>query len=170
MMQRCRALNNISSMSAIITALSSTAITDLHLTWAHTSRKSALVGLLRYSQPTGGFAGYRSLLRQAEGPCVPFITMFLTEMNHVQDQFSDTEGRIYFHQRTRWYEIITAMLRFQSRPYDIPAEEPTINFIEGHLREGSCCDPGWFWKRSQEIQKAEVTHADIRKGLEAAGF
>jgi len=170
MMQKCRALNNISSMSAIITALSSTAITGLHLTWGHTSRRSSLDGLLRYSEPTGGFAGYRTLLQQAEGPCVPFITMFLTEMVHVQDQFSETEERISFYQRTRWYEIITAMLRFQSRPYNIATDEPTACFIEGHLREGSCCDPGWFWKRSQEIRQAEVTHADIRKGLEAAGF
>lgn len=168
--EKCRALNNISSMSAIITALSSTVITQLQLSWAHTSRKSALDELLRYSEPTGGFAGYRSLLQQAEGPCVPFITMFLTEMAHVQDQFSETEGRISFYQRTRWYETITTMLRFQSRPYNIAVNAAIINFIEAHLREGSCCDPSWFWKKSQETQKAEVTHADIRKGLEDAGF
>lgn len=170
MVQKCRALNNISSMSAIITALSSTVITGLQLTWAHTSRKCVLDGLLQYSEPTGGFAGYRTLLQQAEGPCVPFITMFLTEMAHVGDQFSDSEGRISFYRLTRCYEAITAMLMFQSRPYNIAVDESMINFIESHLREGSCCDPGWFWKRSQDTQKAEVTHADIRKGLEAAGF
>ena len=169
-MQRCRAINNISSMSAIITALSSTVITALQLTWAHTSRKPALDALLRHSEPTGGFAGYRILLQQTEGPCVPFITMFLTEMAHIQDQFTEADGRISFHRRTRWYETITAMLRFQSRPYYITADESTINFIQSYLREGSCCDPGWFWKRSQEIQKDEVTHADITKGLERAGF
>jgi son of sevenless len=156
-------------MSAIITALSSTVITGLQLTWAYTCRKSALDGLLRYSEPTGGFAGYRILLQQAEGPCVPFITMFLTEMAHV-GQLSGTEGRISFYQRARWYDTITAMLMFQSRPYRIAVDEQTVNFIEGHLREGSCCDPGWFWRRSLETQRAEVTHADIRKGLEAAGF
>ena len=156
-------------MSAIITALSSTVITGLQLSWARTCRKSTLDGLLRYSDPTGGFAKYRALLQQAEGPCVPFITMFLTDMVRV-DQISGTEGRISFYQRTRWYETITAMLMFQSRPYKIAADEPTLNFIEGHLREGSCCDPGWLWKKSQEIQRAEATHADIRRGLEAAGF
>ena len=156
-------------MSAIITALSSTAITGLQLTWAHTCRKSVLDGLLRHNDPTGGFAGYRILLQQAEGPCVPFITMFLTEMSHV-DQFSSAEGQISFYQRARWYDTITTMLMFQSRPYDIAADGTTINFIEGHLREGSCCDPGWFWKKSLETQKAEVMHADIRRGLEAAGF
>jgi len=167
--ERCRALNNISSMSAIITALSSTVITGLQLSWAHTCRKSVLDGLLQHSEPTGGFAGYRMLLQQAEGPCVPFITMFLTEMVHV-DQISATEGRISFYQRARWFDTITAMLMFQSRPYNIAADEPTIDFIESHLRESCCCDPGWFWRRSLEIQRAEVTHADIRRGLEAAGF
>lgn len=170
MIQKCRVLNNISSMSAIITALSSTVITGLQLSWAYTSRKSVLDGLLRHSEPTGGFAGYRILLHQAEGPCVPFITMFLTEMVHVQDQFPRVEGRISFSQRARWYEIIMAMLIFQARPYNIAVNEPMINFIEGHLQEGSCCDPSWFWKKSQETQTAEATHADIRKGLEAAGF
>jgi len=156
-------------MSAIITALSNTVITGLQLTWARTSRKSVLDGLLLYSDPTGGFAKYRTLLRQVEGPCVPFITMFLTDMVRV-DQFSGTEGRISFYQRTRWYEAITAMLMFQSRPYKIAADEQTINFIEGHLREGSCCDPGLLWKRSLKIQEDEAKHADIKKGLEAAGF
>jgi len=167
--EMCRKLNNISSMSAIITALSNTVITGLQLTWARTSRKSVLDGLLLYSDPTGGFAKYRTLLRQVEGPCVPFITMFLTDMVRV-DQFSGTEGRISFYQRTRWYEAITAMLMFQSRPYKIAADEQTINYIEGHLREGSCCDPGLLWKRSLKIQEDEAKHADIKKGLEAAGF
>jgi len=167
--ERCRGLNNISSMSAIITALSSTVITALQLTWAGTSRKSVLDGLLWYSDPTGGFAKYRILLQQVEGPCVPFITMFLTEMVHAE-QFSGTEGRISFYQCTRWYEAITAMLMFQSRPYKIAADKLTIRFIEGHLREGSCRDPGWFWKKSLDLKKDEETRADIRSCLEAAGF
>jgi len=28
----------------------------------------------------------------------------------------------------------------------------------------------WFWEKSQEVQQSELAHADIRKGLEAAGF
>jgi son of sevenless-like protein len=95
--------------------------------------------------------------------------MFLTEMAHV-DQISGTEERISFYQRARWFDTITAMLMFQSPSYNIAADESIINLFEGHLREGSCCDPGWFWKKSMETQRAEVTHADIRRGLEAAGF
>lgn len=159
-------------MSAIIIALSSTVITRLHLTWAHVSRKSNLDSLLRHNEPTGGFAGYRTLLQQADGPCVPFITMFLTDIIHVQEHFSDqdVDGRICFYQRARWYEIITNMLRFQFRPYSLAVGESTMTFIETHLKEGALRDPNWFWSKSQEVQHSELAHADIRKGLEAAGF
>jgi len=169
--EKCRLLNNFSSMSAIIIALSSTVITRLHLTWAHVGRKSNLDALLRHNEPTGGFAGYRALLQQAEGSCVPFITMFLTDIIHVQEQFvRQGEGHICFFQRARWYEIITNMLRFQSRPYSIAPSESTQNFVDMHLREGMQKDQNWYWTRSQEVQHSELAHADIRKGLEAAGF
>jgi len=157
-------------MSAIIIALSSTVITRLHLTWAHVGRKSNLDALLRHNEPTGGFAGYRALLQQAEGPCVPFITMFLTDIMHVQEQYKQADDQINFFQRARWYEIITNMLKFQSRPYNIAPSDSTTQFIETHLREVIVKDQNWYWTRSQEVQLSELAHADIRKGLEAAGF
>ncbi|KAJ3505638.1 hypothetical protein NLJ89_g7311 [Agrocybe chaxingu] len=169
--EKCRVLNNFASMSSIIIALSSVVISRLHVTWGHVGRKSQLDVLLRYNEPTGGFAGYRQLLNTAEGPCVPFITMFLTDIIHAYEQFDSQEGgQIYFFQRARWHEIITKMLKFQSRPYCLPASESTMNFIEGHLRDGNQRDQNWYWNRSQELQHSELAHADIRKGLEAAGF
>lgn len=162
-------MNNIASMSATINALSSTVITRLQLTWAHVGRKSALDALLRHNEPTGGFSGYRSL-NNVEGCCVPFIGMYLTDMVHIHDQFNDEDGRICFLQRQRWYEAISVMLRYQSRPYDIAENESTMNLIWKHLQEDSNRDQSWFWRKSQDIQQKELANADIRKGLEAAGF
>jgi son of sevenless-like protein len=157
-------------MSAVINALSSTVISSLTLTWAYVGRKSTLDGLLRHNEPTGGFSGYRNLLQNVDGPCVPFIGMYLTDLVHVQDQFSDEGGRICFFQKLKWYETVSAMLRYQSKPYDIHENDTTLKFIEEHLRENYNKDPNWFWSRSQEIQETEITDADLRKGLEAAGF
>jgi son of sevenless len=157
-------------MSAVINALSSTAISRLPLTWAYVGRKSGLDGLLRHNEPTGGFSGYRSLLQNVDGSCVPFLGMYMTDLVHIQDQFSDDNGRICFFQRQRWYETITAMLRYQSKPYDIAENDSTLKFIEEHLHEGSTKDQNWFWSKSQEIEETELAHADIRKGLDAAGF
>jgi son of sevenless-like protein len=154
-------------MAAIVTALSATVLTQLHMTWAHVNRKSTLEALLRYNEPMGGFSGYRSLLQQAEGSCVPFITMYLTDIIHANRHSREENDIIFFFQRARWREVITQMLKFQLRPYKIAPSESTTQFIETHLREA---DDNWFWQRSRELQHAETAHADIRKGLEAAGF
>ncbi|KAF9486355.1 ras GEF [Pholiota conissans] len=170
--EKCRLLNNIASMSAIIIALSSADITRLHLTWAHVNRKASLETLLRYNEPTGGFAGYRSILQNAEGPCVPFITMYLTDIIHTQDSFAyqDIDGRVCFYKRARWYEIVNNILKFQKRKYNIAPNETSKQFIEGQLAIASSRDQNWFWSKSQEVQHSELAHADIRKGLERAGF
>ncbi|KAJ7492214.1 ras guanine nucleotide exchange factor domain-containing protein [Mycena latifolia] len=168
--EKCRNLNNFASMSAVINALSSTVISRLHLTWAHVGRKSILDTLIKFNDPSGGFSGYRALLLNAEGPCVPFIGMYLTDIVHISDQFSDHDGQISFLKRQRWYEVVQIMLRCQSRPYNVAESESTVNFIWGHLRMDSMKDQTWFWEKSQEVQQSELAHADIRKGLEAAGF
>ncbi|KAF7303012.1 hypothetical protein MKEN_01264100 [Mycena kentingensis (nom. inval.)] len=175
--EKCRNLNNFASMSAVINALSSTVISRLHLTWAHVARKSTLEALVKYNDPSGGFSGYRALLNAADGPSVPFIGMYLTDIVHIADQFSDKEipgaegqKEIAFLQRHRWFEVVQIMLRAQAKPYPIAESESTMNFIWGHLRMDSLKDQAWFWEKSQEVQQSELAHADIRKGLEAAGF
>lgn len=167
--KKCRSLNNFASLSAIIVALSSTVLTNLHLTWVHVKRKSQLDALTQHNAPDGGFAGYRALLAQVEGPCVPFITMYLSDILRAQEQFSPDDGKVLFYQRARWYEIINNMLKFQARKYTITLNDSMKAFMDVHLR-GVLRDDEWFWTKSQEVQRIELAHADIRKGLEAAGF
>ncbi|KAG5645359.1 hypothetical protein DXG03_006421 [Asterophora parasitica] len=170
--EKCKAMNNFASMSAVINALSSTVVTRLHLTWAHVNRKSALDNLLRHNEPTGGFSGYRALLQNVEGPCVPFVSMFLTDLVHIQDHYSDEGDNICFIQRQRSYETVSAILKYQSRNYDIAESESTMAFTTRHLQMmvDEARDKDWYWARSQEVQQSELANADIRKGLEAAGF
>ncbi|KAK0246451.1 ras guanine nucleotide exchange factor domain-containing protein [Armillaria nabsnona] len=170
--EKCRNMNNFASMSALITALSSVVITRLHLTWAHVGRKANLDALLKYNEPSGGFAAFRNLQSNAEGPCVPFVGMYLTDIAHTKDQFEDVEddGRIVFIKRQRWYEIITQMLRHQLKPYNIGESMSIRGFISIHLRTTGTKDSSLAWSKSQEVQHSELAHADIRRGLEAAGF
>ncbi|KAJ3769467.1 ras guanine nucleotide exchange factor domain-containing protein [Lentinula raphanica] len=170
--EKCRNLNNFASMSAIINALSSTVIKRLSLTWLHVGRKSTLDILLKYNEPSGGFSTYRQLHQNAmDSPCVPFIGMYLTELVHIKDQYSDEGGRVSMIQRQRWYDVIMTMLQSQAKPYTI-AENETMKFIQNNLRE-RITTKDWqskFWARSLEVQKLEREHADIRRGLERAGF
>ncbi|KAF9444606.1 ras GEF [Macrolepiota fuliginosa MF-IS2] len=164
--EKCRVLNNISAMSSIITALSSTVITRLPLTWAHVSKKSTLDSLLRYNDPSGSFATYRNL-NSVDGPCVPFIVMHFTELAHIQDQYNDKESRVCFYKRKRFYEVLSTMLRHQKEPYALVLDDVAV-FIRNHLQDPP--DPRWLWKKSEDVQLSELQHADIRKGLEKAGF
>jgi son of sevenless len=164
--EKCRNLNNFASLSAIINALSSAVISRLHLTWIRVGRRNAYEMLLKYNEPSGGFSGYRHLHLHAEGPCVPFIGMYLTELVHIKDQYSDEDGRVNMLQRQRWYEVILIMLRTQSKPYSV-AENDTMKFIQNNLRRFASLKD-WqskFWAKSQEIQRSEFAHADIRRGL-----
>lgn len=160
-----------------MTALSSTVVSRLHLTWAHAGRKSQLEALLNYNDPSGGFGRYRTLLQLVEGPCVPFIVMFLTDIVHIQNQIPDHIGSdipqepiICFTKRQKWHNTVSAALKHQSTRYPFSENEPSKNFIMGQLRTGGLKDQSWFWQRSGEVQQIELAHADIRKGLEAAGF
>lgn len=161
-------------MSGVLTALSSTVITRLHLTWAHVSKKSTFDALLKFNTPTGSFSGYRGLQQNIppDSPCTPFIGMYLTDIVHIHDQWEQNSGQVNFVQCQRWSDVIRVMLRFQDRRYEFGENESTYTFISGHIRNMSVGskDQSRLWARSQEVQQSELAHADIRRGLEAAGF
>lgn len=176
--EKCRVLNNFSSMSAILSALSSTAVTRLSASWAEVKRKSQLEGMAKYNLPTGGFSGYRTLLANVEdsSPCVPFITMYLTDIMRIREQYKDDlPTRICFTQRQRWHDTIAAMLKFQRRQYVI-APDPNLQlFLEAHLREGGLRVASWFWERSEYVQETESNQTStsvnsIGKALLQTGF
>ncbi len=171
-------MNNFSSMSAIVTALESVVVTRLHLTWAHVGRASQLSQLVKLNDPTGNFATFRSVQRSSEGPCVPFITMHLTDISHIGDQYLDnavitansSRTLVNFIKRQKWSNTVNAMLRHQGKFYPFAEDAAMMSFVEANLLQTGELDQAAFWAKSQEVQQAEVTNADIRKGLEAAGF
>lgn len=99
---------------------------------------------------------------------------------YAQDQHADnvvvqTDTRrhtlIHFVKRAKWYEASTSFLRFQTRHYTYAEYAPVTEWIVKQLeRAASKGGDRYFWARSDEVQKAELVHADIKKGLQAAGF
>lgn len=73
MLQRCHSLNNLSSLSALIAALSSMMIQRLTLTWAHVSRGAHFERLARITDPSNNFAAYRNFYANVTTSCVPYI-------------------------------------------------------------------------------------------------
>lgn len=187
-------------MTAIVAALTSAMITRLHLTWAHVGRGAQLQPLARLNEPASNFSAYRALHQATNGPCVPFIAVFLTDIVHIQDQMRDvvsfplttastpltatfantpvtstttseyTQDLINFVKRLKWYDAVETIVRFQKKGYEIGENTSMIGFIADQLSLSAARDEAILWTRSAELQQNEMAHADIRKGLEAAGF
>ncbi|KAJ3556493.1 hypothetical protein NM688_g2000 [Phlebia brevispora] len=181
--EKCRSMHNYSSMSAIVTALSSTVLSKLHLTWAHVGRTSHLDPLAKFNDPSGSFSAFRQAQQTLEHdvPCVPFVGMYLTDFVHINDQFKDkdipttdpekpTERHFCFLKRRKWTEVLDTMLQYQKIPYPFAQDPATVQLIETNLAAAAEKDQAEFWSKSQEVLQVEVASADIRKGLQAAGF
>ncbi|KAI8981176.1 ras GEF [Trametes punicea] len=177
--EKCKTLHNYASMYAIVDALSSPVVSRLHLTWLHVGRRSQHEQLAKFHDPRGNFSAYRISQRTVEGPCIPFIGMYLADMQLANTQGPDNIiilsltaplSLVNFAKREMWYESIDAILRHQAKTYAFVEDPSVVACIETNVAVAAEKDQGSFWAKSQEIQQAEMQHADIRKGLELAGF
>jgi len=97
--------------------------------------------------------------------------MYLTDMQRIREQYRDEVDRISFIQRQRWHDTITLLLKFQNRQSQLIFDDYITTFILSHLKDvDSTQDEAWFWSKSELVQRTEIAHADVRKGLEQAGF
>ncbi|KAI0778672.1 ras GEF [Trametes elegans] len=181
--EKCKALHNHASMYAIVDALLSPVVSRLHLTWAHVGRRAQLEQLAKFHEPASSFSAYRLAQRAADGPCIPHIGMHLADMQLANAQGADNivvlaassaSGAplplVNFAKRERWAESIDAIVRHQARAYAFAEDAGVAGYIDANVALAGEKDQGSFWLKSQEIQQAELQHADIRKGLELAGF
>ena len=154
-------INNISSMHAIINALSSHTISRLAQTWAHATQSPVLDNLLAFGNPANRFATYRAAIGASQGPCVPYIGMWLSEIAQINDRYPDsvpsknrdlaTSSLINFSKRTKWFDILDQMLKFQNKPYMYPDVPHTMGYIEGNLVNAIGLSPEILQTKSREI-------------------
>lgn len=159
-------MNNISSMHAIVNALSSHNISRLDQTWAHTTKAPVLDNLLTFSNPADRFSKYRTAIRACQGPCVPYIGMWLTEIAQINDRYPDTvpsnnedlaiSSLINFAKRAKWYDVLEQVLRFRNKPYSFVDVPHALGYIEGNLLTAAGLSPELLQARSKEIAQQEV--------------
>jgi len=164
--EKCRVINNISSMHAIVSALSSPLISRMDQTWAHTTQAPAFENLLTFSKPANRFTMYRAAIRACQGPCVPYIGMWLTEIAQINDRYPDTVPSsnrdiatptlINFSKRAKWYDILEQMLRFRNKPYMFVDVPHTMGYIEGNLVNAMGVSPEFLQAKSREIAQQET--------------
>ncbi|EIN12588.1 ras GEF [Punctularia strigosozonata HHB-11173 SS5] len=175
---KCRELNNFSSMWAIVSGLNRPHIRRLKRTWEHvdnrtTQRFRACEALL---DSTLNFENYRMALHNASPPGVPFFgeCRFMSALTFIEDGNQDRLGdeMINFVKRQRSADIVTRIKLWQSKPYSfkpVPIiqtylDESLTRFSDDeHLRD-------YFWNLSLRREPREREDERMNRLLYESGF
>ncbi|ORE18097.1 ras GEF [Rhizopus microsporus] len=87
----CLHMNNYNTLMAIRSALDSTCIIRLKKTWEYVSSKyrSIWEPIYKATDSQRNFAEYRSRLKTAVAPCLPFLGVYLTDVTFIDDGNAD---------------------------------------------------------------------------------
>ncbi|QSL64821.1 hypothetical protein MERGE_002124 [Pneumocystis wakefieldiae] len=120
---RCRGLNNFSTVTSIISGINSAPIYRLKRTWELVTKKTinTFDSLNKMMDSSKNFSEYRELLRLINPPCVPFLGVYLTDLTFIEDgnpdMIKNSKDLINFSKRIKTAEIIRDIQQYQSTSY-----------------------------------------------------
>lgn len=127
---RLRELNNFNGAMAVGAALLSSPIQRLTQTWAELPEASAraaqeLAALFSYSH---SYRTYRTALRAAPLPCLPYLGLFLTDLTFVEESQADRleSGLLNFAKMAQFARVCTEFQRYQHVPFRLPPNRPLL--------------------------------------------
>jgi son of sevenless len=172
---RCRTLNNFSTMAAITAGLNTPPIRRLKRTWEQVNQRyMAQFGACEMTIDSNkNFKKYRSMMTSVIPPCVPFIGVFLSTLQFIQDGNPDNvQGTLVnFRKRQKASEVINDIKRWQA-PFNLHAIPSIQAYIEESLnlvsdtRESS----ERFWTISLEREPREREDEKMARLLQESGF
>ncbi|KAL2862733.1 putative cell division control protein Cdc25 [Aspergillus lucknowensis] len=154
---KCRALNNYSTLTSIISALGTAPIHRLSRTWAQVSgRTSAILEQMRrLMASTKNFGEYREALHLANPPCIPFFGVYLTDLTFIEDGIPSLTPSelINFNKRTKTAEVIRDIQQYQNSPYLLTPISELQDYILSNLHGAG--DVHDMYDRSLEVEPRE---------------
>ncbi|KAG9019883.1 hypothetical protein FRB90_000013 [Tulasnella sp. 427] len=172
--ERCREMNNFSSMAALLAGLNSPPIRRLKRTWEQLNARftSQLDDVEKTLDSGRNFMGYRQLLATVAPPCIPFLGVYLTTLTFIQDGNKDMLNKetniINFGKRQKAAEVIREIKTYQSRPYNLTELPNVQDLIEKSLaRVENSPD---FWELSMQLEPREREDEKMARLLQESGF
>ncbi|PFH53392.1 hypothetical protein AMATHDRAFT_1447 [Amanita thiersii Skay4041] len=175
---RCRTLNNFSSMIAITSGLNTPPIRRLKRTWDQINQR--VVAQFHACEATidsdKNFTKYRQLMQTVTPPCVPFIGVFLSTLQFIQDGNPDNlpGGLINFRKRQKASEVLSDIKRWQAQPFNLQVVPSVMNYLEESLNQFNDHDTrvsaDRFWKMSLELEPKERDDEKMARLLQESGF
>ncbi|KAK7056677.1 cell division cycle-related protein [Paramarasmius palmivorus] len=173
---RCRTLNNFSTMIAIISGLNTPPIRRLKRTWEQVSQRyMAQFGACEVTLDSNrNFNKYRSMLNSVVPPCVPFIGVFLSTLQFIQDGNPDNlpGNFINFKKRQKASEVISDIKRWQAHSFNFHHVPAIRDYIEESLAAFSDTrvSSERFWAMSLEREPREREDEKMARLLQESGF
>jgi len=171
--QKCRELNNFSSLTAIVSALGTAPILRLNRTWAQLPKqtKALLEDMRTLIASTRNFSRYREALRAAQPPCIPFLGVYLTDLTFIEDGIASVVKNtelINFTKRTKTAEVIRDIQQYQNVPYTLTEVPELRDWILDNMRQAS--DVHEMYNKSLQIEPREREEEKIARLLSESGF
>ncbi|MCJ1311190.1 hypothetical protein MMC25_004861 [Agyrium rufum] len=155
---KCRTLNNFSTLTSIVSAFAASPIHRLSRTWTSVSARTLamLESLRQLMDRNKNFASYRATLRTLQPPCIPFFGVYLTDLTFIEEGIPSVMKRtnlINFTKRTKTAEVIRDIQQYQNAPYPLQAVPELQDHILSQLQGAS--DVHEMYDKSLQVEPRE---------------
>ncbi|KAF2873470.1 ras guanine nucleotide exchange factor domain-containing protein [Massariosphaeria phaeospora] len=155
---KCRMLNNFSTLTSIISALGTAPIHRLNRTWGAVNARTmgVLESMRKLMGSTKNFAEYRDTLHRANPPCIPFFGVYLTDLTFIEDGIPSLIKKtnlINFAKRAKTAEVIRDIQQYQNVPYPLQAVAELQDYILTNMQ--SAGDVHEMYDMSLQVEPRE---------------
>lgn len=170
---KCRGLNNFSTLTSIISALGTAPIHRLNRTWTAVNARSmsTLESMRKLMGSTKNFAEYRDTLHKANPPCIPFFGVYLTDLTFIEDGIPSLIKKtnlINFAKRAKTAEVIRDIQQYQNVPYPLQPVPELQDYILTNMQ--SAGDVHEMYDTSLQVEPREREDEKIARLLSESGF
>ncbi|KAI1082217.1 ras GEF [Whalleya microplaca] len=170
---KCRNLNNFSTLTSIISALGTAPIARLKRTWDQVPARTQAVleTMRRLMASTKNFGEYREALHAANPPCIPFFGVYLTDLTFIEDGIPSIIKKtnlINFAKRAKTAEVIRDIQQYQNAPYSLQAVPELQDYILSNMQAAG--DVHEMYDKSLNVEPREREDEKIVRVLAESGF
>ncbi|KAJ2906212.1 RasGEF domain-containing protein [Zalerion maritima] len=171
--EKCRQLNNFSTLTSIISALGTAPIARLKRTWDQVTQRTqgVLENMRKLMASTKNFGEYRETLHASNPPCIPFFGVYLTDLTFIEDGIPSIIKKttlINFAKRAKTAEVIRDIQQYQATPYSLQPVTELQDYILSNMQAAG--DVHEMYDKSLQIEPREREDEKIVRVLAESGF
>ncbi|KAF4783024.1 RasGEF domain-containing protein [Colletotrichum scovillei] len=155
---KCRSLNNFSTLTSIISALGTAPIARLKRTWDQVPQRTqgVLETMRKLMASTKNFGEYREALHVANPPCIPFFGVYLTDLTFIEDGIPSIIKKtnlINFAKRAKTAEVIRDIQQYQAVGYSLQPVPELQDYIISNMQAAG--DVHEMYDKSLQVEPRE---------------